>query len=193
MRNFSFGLLVGALVGSGVTYLVVRSLGHRVTSAVVPETREEGTPPPAKRRRAMPSVPRRSEGESAAPTLTDADRKTGAEGDALHVAARTVDLSQEGNVRDLTQDEIDGTLRTRAEDVIGCVVQARGAAELTGRVQIGLVVSPTGSVTQTRVEAPAYLLRQGLYRCVRPKLLTLRFPATGKDTIVRVPLDLSDR
>ena len=140
----------------------------------------------------MPKVPRRTEG-GAAPTLTDADRKPSAEGDALHVAARTVDLSEEGTTRDLTQDEIDGTLRSRAEDVIACVVQARGAAELTGRVQIGLVVSATGSVAQTRLEAPAYLLRQGLYRCLRPKLLGLRFPAAGKETVVHVPFDLGER
>jgi hypothetical protein len=112
------------------------------------------------------------------------------EGDALRVKERTVDLANAEETRNLTQSGIDGAIASRGEELVGCVVQARGAAELSGRVMFGVVVTPSGGVSQARVEAPAYLLRNGLYRCARPKLLSLRFPAVGKDTVIRVPFDV---
>jgi hypothetical protein len=56
---------------------------------------------------------------------------------------------------------------------------------------VGLVVGPHGRVVKSRVEAPAWLLRHGLYRCVRREVSALRFPAAGKDTVVTVPFNLS--
>ena len=41
-----------------------------------------------------------------------------------------------------------------------------------------------------RSMAPAYLLRHGLYRCVRREIAGLRFPAVGRDTVVSFPVSL---
>ena len=62
---------------------------------------------------------------------------------------------------------------------------------LSGRISIGLVVGPDGRVTQTRVEAPRYLIDQGLAGCLRPVLRGMRFPAAGKDTVVKNWVDIN--
>jgi hypothetical protein len=53
-------------------------------------------------------------------------------------------------------------------------------------------VDAAGRVTRTHVEAPAYLVHHGLYDCARRSLTALRFPATGRETVVTVPFDVSE-
>ena len=114
-----------------------------------------------------------------------------AEGDSLALAPRTVDLGAAAPERDLTRAEIDGAIAPAADAIIACINDATGSAPVTGRVVAGVVVDETGHVTKTRLEGPSYLLKHGLGGCVRPKLRGLRFPATGKPTVVRVPFDVS--
>lgn len=129
--------------------------------------------------------------EEDVPSVSASDLAQGSEGDVLKPRARTVDLGAGGaDTRNLTQAEIDGAVRARADAITRCIVDARGAAEVRGRVVIGVVVGPDGSPTAARVEAPRWLLEHGLGRCVRPTLLGLRFPAAGKDTVVTVPFDV---
>ena len=65
-----------------------------------------------------------------------------------------------------------------------------GAERAFALMLVGFVFGPDGRVTQTRIEAPRYLVDQGLAGCVRPVLRELRFPAAGKDTVVKVPFDI---
>jgi hypothetical protein len=116
----------------------------------------------------------------------------GAEGDVLKPRDTNVDLGAGGaEVRDLSQAEIDGTFGGAASGITSCITQARGAAPVTGTISVGVVVGPDGRVVKSRVEAPAWLLRHGLYRCVKREVSGLRFPAAGRDTVVTVPFNLS--
>jgi hypothetical protein len=188
LRNFWLGLFVGALLGGGGVFLALRV--KKAEPAPVAAAAPDAGPQPAPTKRRRRAVARAPAGDQPPPILTEADLRMGADGDPLHVGPRTIDLSSGEDVRDLTREEIDGAIAPRSEDIIACIVQARGPAELSGRVTVGLVVTARGSVSHARVEAPSYLLNKGLHRCVRPKLLALRFPATGKDTVVRVPFDV---
>jgi hypothetical protein len=190
LRNFWLGLGVGMLVGGGIVFVFLRIGPTEIESAAVeaPDGGEEKTPV-KKRRRTGVRAPGIA-GDDPPPTLSEADLRVSGEGDALRVRERTVDLASREESRDLTQPEIDAAIKARGEELVDCVVQARGPADLSGRVTFGVVVTASGSVSQVRVDAPSYLLRNGLYRCARPKLLSLRFPAAGKDTVIRVPFDI---
>jgi hypothetical protein len=178
------------LVGGGIVFVFLR-IGSIETESAAVEAPDGGAASPSagatKRRRRAPGS---ADGDQPAPTLTEADLKTATEGDSLRVRERTLDLASGEEARDLLQDEIDNAIAGRSEELTACVVQARGAAQISGRVVFGMVVGPSGNVTQARVEAPAFLIKNGLYRCARPKLLSVRYPAAGKDTVVRVSFDL---
>jgi len=207
VSRFLAGILVGLLAGGGGVYVALVVLGPdrgepTARPAADPQAPAEGDKGDRRKRRRGGGRARAGgtgggEGEGEVgdepiPTLAPGDEKIVAEGDALRPRARTLDMADEGQeVRDLEQGEIDAAVGARAQAIIGCISDARGAAPLSGRVTVGFVVSGRGSVAQTRVEAPAYLMRNGLARCVRPKLAALRFPATGKDTVVTVPFDVN--
>jgi hypothetical protein len=179
------------LVGGGIVFVFLR-IGSIETESAAVEAPDGGagapSASPTKRKRRGPAVP--AAGDQPPPTLTEADLKTATEGDSLRVRERSLDLATGEEPRDLLQDEIDNAIAGRSEELTACVVQARGAAQISGRVVFGMVVGPSGNVSQARVEAPAYLIKNGLYRCARPKLLSVRYPAAGKDTVVRVSFDL---
>ena len=202
-------LLLGIAIGVGGTLVVVRRGGGG--AKVVAEVKPDAAPAKSgkrkkkvKRRVARPSgggaVATKSGGtpapveeewvEEEIPELGASDLAQGSDGDALKPRARTMDMGSAEDVRNLSQAEIDGAIRARADGITKCIVEARGAAEVRGRVVVGLVVGPEGTPAATRVEAPRWLLEHGLYRCARPVMLSMRFPAAGKDTVVTVPFDV---
>ena len=65
------------------------------------------------------------------------------------------------------------------------------SAELAATITLKLLVSDRGSVSKLRVQAPNYLLKNGLYECASRSARGMRFPATGAATLVTVPFDLS--
>jgi hypothetical protein len=191
--TFALGFLLGVTAGAGgVFYAVRKPAPENAITIAAPTAPDAGHGKKRGRSRAATTLgsgtdePRTDEPIALGP----ADHKIGAEGDALR-AANTVDMGA-GEARDLGQAEIDGALAQRSGDVVRCITQARGAAPITGRVVAGVVVDPAGRVTKTRIEAPAYLLAHGLYDCARRPLLALRFPATGRETVVTVPFDVTD-
>lgn len=192
--RFAGGLVVGLLVGgaAGAGGMYWYTLERH--AAVAPE--QPGTPPatpPAKGKRPRRAVAARDSGDEAPPVVTAADLAVRSEGDSLRAGATTLDMAAGGaEPRDLSQEEIDGTFARRADAIIACITAARGEAEVNGRVVAGVVVGADGRVTRTRVEAPAYLLRRGLGGCARRELAALRFPATGRETVVTVPFDVRD-
>ena len=74
--------------------------------------------------------------------------------------------------------------------MIGCITGAVGAAPLTGRVTVSMLVGGDGAVGKVRVQAPRYLHEHGLLACARKAARALPFPATGAPTVVTVPYDL---
>src|SRR5262249_12772791 len=157
--------------------------------AVAARTTPDGPAPPTTRpRRHVSRTPAGAPTEETI-TLSAADQQMTSAGDALR-AETTLDMSQT-EARDLTSDEIDGTVGRRSDAIIACLRDARGAAPLSGRVVVGMVVDASGRVTKTRVEAPAYLVHHGLYDCTRRAVADLRFPAVGRSTVVSVPFTIS--
>ena len=206
MMRFLAGLLVGVLVGGGGAYLVFGRKKAETTIAEAPAAdagvaeangkKKKGRGRGGGGRRTGTDFIDEGGGDGAddtpIPELTAADVAPGAEGDVLKPRDTNVDLGAGGaEVRDLSQAEIDGTFGGAASGITSCITQARGAAPVTGTISVGVVVGPDGRVVKARVEAPAWLLRHGLYRCVRREVSGLRFPAAGRDTVVTVPFNLS--
>ena len=183
MGRFAAGLLVGVVLGGLGVYLALRRAPAPQPAASAPAAPDAGRP--RHRRAATARVDPAGE-----PEIGSADRQIIAAGDALH-ASDTIDMAA-GEARALAQAEIDGAMAAGADEVVRCITQARGAAAITGRVLAGVVVDAAGRVIRTRVEAPAYLVHHGLYDCARRPLAALRFPATGRETVVTVPFEVSD-
>jgi hypothetical protein len=204
LLRFFVGLLLGVVLGGGATYVVLARKSDAPPAVAAVAAADAGVDAKGKKKRGKPGARRPGaapgtvfEGDEAdysdepIPELTAADLAQGVEGDSLKPRTRDVDLSAGAEeARDLGQDEIDGTFGHAAANISGCIKEARGAAPVTGRISVGVLVDPQGKVARTRVEAPAWLLRHGLYRCIRKEVATLRFPAVGKDTVVSVPFDL---
>jgi hypothetical protein len=202
MARFLAGLLVGVLLGAGGAYFVFGRKKAEPTIAAAPAADAGVADPAGKKKkgrgRGLGGAGHRAGdvgdegGDEPIPELSAADLAPGAEGDALKARDTNLDLGAGGaEVRDLSQGEIDGTFGGAASGITSCITAARGAAPVTGTISVGLVVGPDGRVVKSRVEAPAWLLRHGLYRCVRREVSGLRFPAAGKDTVVTVPFNLS--
>jgi hypothetical protein len=202
MMRFLAGLLVGVLVGGGGAYFVFGRKPAEATIAAAPAADAGAADAKGKKKKGGRggSGGRRTgtdfiddgPGDEPIPELSAADVAPGAEGDVLKPRDTNVDLGAGGaEVRDLSQAEIDGTFGGAASGITSCITQARGAAPVTGTISVGLVVGPDGRVVKSRVEAPAWLLHHGLYRCVKKEVSNLRFPAAGRDTVVTVPFNLS--
>lgn len=193
MGRFLAGLLVGLLAGLGGAYLAWRPEAEP-TVAAAPQADPPDEPPARPKKRSGRRARTASSGtvgeEEPTRPLSAADRRLVARGDALELSDRRLDFAAASESRDLTQAEIDGAFAARADELVRCIADARGSAPLAGRVTAGVVVDDQGVVRRSRVEAPAYLHEAGLYDCMRPILRSLRFPATGKDSVVTVPFDV---
>ncbi len=195
MRGFVVGLLIGALAGAGAVFFVMRDKGKAAPAVAGRPAADAGVAKKGGKKRggpgrgagSAPGVDSPIDDDEPAPVLSAADLRMAAEGDSLSRGAQNLDLGSEDGARDLTRAEIDDAMAGASDAIGACIVDATGAAELSGRITAAVVVGPDGRVTQTRVEAPAWLLRHGLGGCVRPKLRGLRFPATGKESVVKYP------
>ena len=200
MGKFLVGLVLGVLVGGGVTYVQLDGWPGKddpVDEALPDAASEPDDERDGKRRRRRRGRGRRAPGGNTTTTdvvidedieLSARDRQVITVGDSLALSERTVDMAG-GDTRNLSQGEIDGAIRQRADAIIGCITRARGPAPLSGRVNVGFVVDARGNVTRQRIEAARYLVDEGLVRCLGPVLSRLSFPAVGKETVVRVPFD----
>lgn len=205
--KFALGLLLGIAIGVGGTLVVVRRGGEAKVAAEVkpdaaPVAKKGKKKKRVKRRVAAAGGAKPTAGGAPAPVETEewveeevpelgaSDLAQGSEGDSLKPRARNLDMGSAGDVSDLSQADIDGAIRARADGITRCIVDARGAAEVRGRVVVGMIVGPQGTPIATRIEAPRWLLEHGLYRCAKPVMLSMRFPAAGKDTVVTVPFDV---
>jgi hypothetical protein len=196
MQRFLGGMLLGIVLGGGgVWFWTQRGPAEaEVAAAHAPDAGVVGSDKGKKKKR--PGGARRAGGgetyaDEPIPEVTADDLRVVAQGDSLAPRPRDVDLGSDSEVRDLSQGEIDDSFRGAASGITDCITAARGPAPVQGRIEVGVVVSAEGRVIQTRVEAPSYLQKRGLYRCVRGEVSRLRFPSAGKDTVVRVPFDLS--
>jgi hypothetical protein len=125
--------------------------------------------------------------------ITAADRKMVAQGDDLgRPEVVRLDMSDERQLPELSQDDIDASFRAREEAVLDCISRSRPDAEayVPGQVNVKFRIQRTGGVRGVRVEGPAILMRGGLHTCVRGVVEGLRFPAAGSSQIVTYPFRL---
>ena len=192
MARFFLGLLGGLALGAGglLSWQHFRPQPEPPAQVATPSDVVPGLVPAKKTRKARGGATGAPSGEAAElPALTAADVEQQAEGDVLQPRERKMDLTT-AEPRELTQEEIDGAFARRATGIIACITAARGEWPVTGRVNAGVLVAADGTVAKSRVEAPAYMIRNGLGRCARKELSRLTFPAAGRETVVTVPFDI---
>jgi hypothetical protein len=198
--RFIFGTIVGLAVAAGISWLYVQKgkdcLGRCGTStrcfngrciATGPATSVASAPTPARGKR------KRRPGDGVQPELklSPGDERIASAGDVLGRAER-VDFSHgSDDGRELTQDDLDAVFRPAQSQISRCISDAVGDYPLeSGKVEVAFRVERSGGVKKMRLEAPQLLMRRGLYGCVRPIVLGLRFPASGGANVVTYPFAL---
>jgi hypothetical protein len=197
MKGFVLGLLVAALAFAGYLYWKEQRNppAPRVASGA-----DAGAPGKKKRRRGRGAARVRvasdegSEPEPEPVKLSAADLKSVGQGDDLsRPDVVRMDMSDDKDSRELTQEDIDATFRARESDILGCISSARPDPEsyVSGRVTVKFRIQRAGSVRGVRVEAPAILQKGGLYDCVKKIVGGLHFPPSGGSQVVTYPFSLS--
>ena len=194
-------ILVGALIGAGIAAAVaffwMRSdpcfgrcgdgtrcdKGHcLVAVAAAPPVVKE----PKRRRRHGGSGD-----NTAAPEvqLKPGDEIPVEQGDALG-RPEHLDLSKPDE-RELTDDDIDRVIRAANGPITTCITDAVGDAPLeTGRIELGLRIEKSGSVSRVRVKAPRLMMHNGLMGCLRGITSSMRFPSSGGASVVTHSFEL---
>jgi hypothetical protein len=214
MKGFLLGLLVAALAFGG--YLVWKArdgrgpqAGARADAGVSGKKRRKrprgavrvarargeaaGRAAPPGIRPPDPSEVEELEAEPEPIRITAADRKMVAQGDDLgRPEVVRLDMSDERQLPELSQDDIDAGFRGQEEAILDCISRSRpdDEAYVPGLVNVKFRIQRTGAVRGVRVEGPAILMRGGLHSCVRGVVQGLRFPAAGSSQIVTYPFRL---
>jgi hypothetical protein len=215
MKGFALGLVVAALGFAGYLYWKQR-VG--VAQAPVVGAADGGTlakPSKEKKRRrrgarlmrvaaASPGGDRgRDRGRDDAPPLENepepiklgaADLKLVSQGEDLsRPDVQRFDMSDDSGSHELSQDEIDDRFRTRQDDILGCISRARPDEEtyVPGRVTVKFRIQRAGTVRGVKVEAPAILMKGGLYGCLKGVVGGIRFAPSNSSQILSYPFSLS--
>lgn len=201
MKGFLLGLLVAALAFAG--YLFWQ---HQCDLAARPAvtTADTGPAPATKKvkRRVRgavrvaraPAAIETSEPEPEPIRLSAADLHSVAQGDDLSTPdVLRLDMSNQKELPELSQDQIDERFRSEESAILACISHARPDPEtyVPGRVTIKFRIQRAGTVRGVRVEAPAILQRGGIFGCIKGVVGRLRFPPAGTSQIVGYPFSLS--
>jgi len=211
MKGFILGLVVAALVFGGYLFWNhVQSSGDKQASVRA----DAGVTKRKKRRRGRgaqrvararpessgkgpaerPPEPEYEEPEPEPVKLSAADLRNVSQGDDLgRPDVVHLDMGNDKQLPELSQDDIDAQFRGREEAILGCISKARPDAEVyvPGLVNIKFRIQRQGTVRGVRVEAPSILQKGGLYSCVKGVVGGLRFPPSGSSQIVTYPFRLS--
>jgi hypothetical protein len=126
--------------------------------------------------------------------LSAADLRPVAQGDDLSKPdVLRLDMSNDKELPELSQDQIDEMFRGQESAILDCIARARPDPEtyVPGRVTVKFRIQRTGTVRGVRVEGPAVLQRSGLYGCIKNVVGGIRFPAAGTSQIISYPFTLS--
>lgn len=193
------GLILGALLGSGGTYLALEQpwAGDAVASGadagpLVAEGTGKGKKRKKrkKRRKRKPGDVQIEVAGDDIPELSAADRKLKWKGDAISLPKRSVDMGSDDGGRPLSGSEINATIRSQQDRILACITKARGNAQLKAKITVKMLVNGSGRVQKSRFRAPGYLFDHGFYGCARKAASAMSFPTTGGHTVVEVPFDL---
>lgn len=124
-------------------------------------------------------------------TLTAADRAMEWRGDDVTPPPTKIDMGGGAEARPLDSGEINNTLASQAGPVKDCVIKSVTNTDLRGEFRVKLLVDGTGRVTKSRVQAPHYTFQNGLLTCVQRAAGRMKFPATGGNTSVDIPVTVN--
>jgi hypothetical protein len=202
--QFPLGLIVGLALGGAGTYAALEkpwaSDGEELAVAEIDagtgdEVEEEGKGRKKRRRKG-----RRGKGGDEPVALqeiderivlTAADRTMVWRGPKITLPEKNMDFASGGGGRNLNQGEISDGVNSGQRRLMSCVAEARGQAELATKITLKILVEGDGNASKVRLQAPSYLMKNGLFPCASSAVRAMRFPGTGAATIVTVPLDLS--
>jgi hypothetical protein len=203
MKGFFIGLLVAGLAFGGYLYWQQ----HQTAApgpAAKPEDKAATTGGKKSRRRPrgarrIARGPGANDGVAAEPEtepvrLSAADLRPVAQGDDLSTPdVLRLDMSNDKELPELSQDQIDERFRGQESAILECISRARPDPEtyVPGRVTVKFRIQRKGTVRGVRVEAPAVLQRNGLFPCIKDVIGRLRFPAAGTSQILSYPFTLS--
>jgi hypothetical protein len=202
MKGFLLGLLIAGLGFGGYLYWQHQKSS---TEAVATRGADAGAPTASKKpKRHARSAARIARGpageapgvepESEPVRLSAADLRSVAQGDDLSTPdVLRLDMSNDKELPELSQDQIDERFRAQETAILECITRARPDPEtyVPGKITIKFRIQRAGTVRGVRVEAPSVLQRRGLYECVKGVVGRLRFPAAGTSQIISYPFKLS--
>lgn len=201
MKGFLLGLVFAGLAFGG--YLFWQH--QKSTTASVASTGADASAPaatkkPKKRPRGASRLARSAAGEAPAEPesepihLSASDLRHVAQGDDLSTPdVLRLDMSNDQELPELSQDQIDDRFRAQETAILDCITRARPDPEtyVPGKVTVKFRIQRAGTVRGVRVEAPAVLQRRGLYECIKGVVGHIRFPAAGTSQIISYPFKLS--
>jgi hypothetical protein len=201
VKGFLLGLLVAALAFAGYLFWQ-HQRGQAARPALT--TADTGPVPATKKvkRRVRgavrvaraPAAIETSEPEPEPVRLSAADLHSVAQGDDLSTPdVLRLDMSNQKELPELSQDQIDEHFRSEESTILACIAHARPDPEtyVPGRVTIKFRIQRAGTVRGVRVEAPAILQNGGLFGCIKGVVGRLHFPPAGTSQIVSYPFSLS--
>jgi hypothetical protein len=202
MKGFLLGLLIAGLGFGGYLYWQHQKSS---TEAVATKGADAGVPAagkkPKRHARSAARIARGPAGESPSGEadsepvrLSAADLRPVAQGDDLSTPdVLRLDMSNDKELAELSQDQIDERFRAQETAILECITRARPDPEtyVPGKVTIKFRIQRAGTVRGVRVEAPSVLQRNGLYNCIKGVVGHLRFPAAGTSQIISYPFKLS--
>jgi len=204
MKGFLLGLLVAGLGIGG--YIYWQHVQH-TTAKPTPATADADAPTTVKKARkrnrgavrvargpAAGDAVAGAEPESEPVRLSAADLRPVAQGDDLSKPdVLRLDMSNDKELPELSQDQIDERFRGQESAILDCIARARPDPEtyVPGRVTIKFRIQRAGTVRGVRVEGPAVLQKNGLYGCIKNVVGGIRFPSAGTSQIISYPFTLS--
>lgn len=201
MKGFLLGLLVAGLafasffywqhVRTPVTSGTATAADAGTRAVKKPKRRSRGA---ARMARAPTGEPGGAEPESEPVRLSPADLRSLAQGDDLSTPdVLRLDMSNDKELAELSQDQIDERFRAQEGAILDCISRARPDPEtyVPGRVTVKFRIQRAGTVRGVRVEGPAILQKNGLYACIKGVVGRLRFPAAGTSQILSYPFTLN--
>jgi hypothetical protein len=199
MKGFVLGLVVAALAFAGYLFWQRQATppapvpSATVASSAPAKKAKKRTRGAARVARALADSPA-AEPDPEPVRLSAADLRNVAQGDDVSTPdVLRLDMSNDKELPELSQDQIDERFRAQESAILECISHARPDPEtyVPGRVTIKFRIQRAGSVRGVRVEAPAVLQRNGLFGCIKGVVGRLRFPAAGTSQILSYPFSLS--
>jgi hypothetical protein len=212
MKGFLLGLLLAALAFGGYTYWKQRHAAPTPKPGPAADAGAASKPAKTERKRrrrgahlARNTAPAPSgdrgrpepayvEPEPEPVKLSAADLKPVAQGDDLsRPDVLRFDMSDESAGRELDQQDIDVRFRAKEGAILDCIARARPDEDtyVPGRITVKFRIQRAGTVRGVRVEAPAILMRGGLYGCIKGTVGGIKFPASSTSQILTYPFNLS--